>query len=437
MADIFNLSDTWNDGGTVFNGIKLNVTDTASAAGSKLLDLQVGGASKFSADATGNLVSAGNINGASPTEMGYLSGVTSGIQAQLDAAGGGAFGADANTQITPSTPIVLDEATGDEAALTLDYTTNKAAGNDTGLLINQTDTLSNGISKLMDLQVGGVSKFSVGGTGTVTFPTLNTVLSSGPGVGNWYGTLALFSGGSLVTFNAAGMNLSSSHLLSWGSDTKLYRDAANTLAQRNGINAQTYNLYNTYTDASNYERGFMKWNSNVLEIGTEAGSGGGTVREWSLGIPNKKVVSGAVAGSPAVVANASYFSARQIVVSNTELSSIRDIWINSTDGVRFKSGIQVGWSSSATNSAITLDTGIARDSAGVVKVTDGSTGPGYLKHITTTVGALTAAATVGAGTKAFVTDSTSTLSSHHGQAVVGGGTDFVPVYSDGTTWRVG
>ena len=71
--------------------------------------------------------------------------------------GSGAFGADANTLITPSTPIVLDEATGDEAALTLDYTTNKAAGNDTGLLINQTDTLSNGISKLIDLQVGGAS----------------------------------------------------------------------------------------------------------------------------------------------------------------------------------------------------------------------------------------------------------------------------------------
>jgi hypothetical protein len=84
-----------------------------------------------------------------------------------------------------------------------------------------------------------------------------------------------------------------------------------------------------------------------------------------------------------------------------------------------------------------LDTALARDSAGVVKVTDGSTGTGYLKLIPTTVGALTAAATVGAGTKAFVTDSTSTLSSHHGQIVVGGGSNFVPVFSDGTNWIVG
>jgi len=83
------------------------------------------------------------------------------------------------------------------------------------------------------------------------------------------------------------------------------------------------------------------------------------------------------------------------------------------------------------------DTGLARDSAGVVKITDGSIGTGYLKLIPTTVGALTPAATVGAGTKSFVTDSTSTLSAHHGQAVVGGGNNFVPVFSDGTNWIVG
>src|SRR5882672_10454126 len=36
-------------------------------------------------------------------------------------------------------------------------------------------------------------------------------------------------------------------------DTYLTRDAANTLAQRNGVNAQTFRIYNTFTDASNYE----------------------------------------------------------------------------------------------------------------------------------------------------------------------------------------
>lgn len=39
------ISQTWNSAGTTFNGLLLNVTDTASAAGSTLLDLQVGGTS--------------------------------------------------------------------------------------------------------------------------------------------------------------------------------------------------------------------------------------------------------------------------------------------------------------------------------------------------------------------------------------------------------
>jgi len=101
------------------------------------------------------------------------------------------------------------------------------------------------------------------------------------------------------------------------------------------------------------------------------------------------------------------------------------------------SGGLIGFTNSATSATASVDIALTRDAAGVVKVTDGSTGTGYLKLIPTTVGALTAAATVGAGTKAFVTDSTSTLSSHHGQAVVGGGTNFVPVFSDGTNWIVG
>jgi hypothetical protein len=46
--NIYDMADTWNAGGTTFTAIKMNVTDTASAAGSLLLDLQVGGASQFS-----------------------------------------------------------------------------------------------------------------------------------------------------------------------------------------------------------------------------------------------------------------------------------------------------------------------------------------------------------------------------------------------------
>jgi hypothetical protein len=55
----------------------------------------------------------------------------------------------------------------------------------------------------------------------------------------------------------------------------------------------------------------------------------------------------------------------------------------------------------------------------------------------TTVGALPSAATVGAGARAFVTNATATLAAGLGNTVVGGGADFVPVYSDGTNWKIG
>ena len=58
----------------------------------------------------------------------------------------------------------------------------------------------------------------------------------------------------------------------------LERDAANTLAQRNGTAAQTSRVYNTYTSGTNYELGKLEWASNVFRVGTEKGSGGGTAR---------------------------------------------------------------------------------------------------------------------------------------------------------------
>lgn len=57
MADfyIYDLTDEWDDGGTTWTAIKMDVTDTASAAGSLLLDLQVGSVSKAKFDKSGYL----------------------------------------------------------------------------------------------------------------------------------------------------------------------------------------------------------------------------------------------------------------------------------------------------------------------------------------------------------------------------------------------
>jgi hypothetical protein len=58
-AYLYDLTDTWNAGGSTFNAIKMNVTDTASAAGSALIDLQVGGVSQFKISKAGAVTAVG------------------------------------------------------------------------------------------------------------------------------------------------------------------------------------------------------------------------------------------------------------------------------------------------------------------------------------------------------------------------------------------
>jgi hypothetical protein len=94
-----------------------------------------------------------------------------------------------------------------------------------------------------------------------------------------------------------------------GSDLTIIRDAANTLAQRRTTNAQTFRVYGTFTDASNYVRAALSSTSTAVTLAAEtAGTGAdniplnltaagtGTVKVNSVA---EVVVSSTVAGLPA------------------------------------------------------------------------------------------------------------------------------------------
>jgi len=126
-------------------------------------------------------------------------------------------------------------------------------------------------------------------------------------------------------------------------DTVLRRDAADTFAQRRSTNAQTFRLYNTFTDASNYERGFFRWNTNVLEIGAEA-AGTGTQRTISfLGGSNNSAISFTSNSLNAIFGNNA-----NIFYKN----------IQSEASIRFSGG----------------DLGISRNAAGVLEVNNTTAG---------------------------------------------------------------
>jgi hypothetical protein len=166
--------------------------------------------------------------------------------------------------------------------LTVTQTWNDAGVTFTGIKANVTDTTSAAASLLMDLQVGGTSKFKVTKTGVATF-------GSDTGVDGANGTISCYP---YVAIGASytGVKLASTQAVNWAqtadftdtTDLTLARDAANVLAQRNSTNAQTFRVYNTYTDGSNYERALLQWDSNVFLVGTH-NAGTGSSRVLRLG----------------------------------------------------------------------------------------------------------------------------------------------------------
>jgi hypothetical protein len=103
----------------------------------------------------------------------------------------------------------------------------------------------------------------------------------GVGSGNYSSDIAGISSNPTFAGLTITGNLSVGGNITLGSDAVLVRDAANVLAQKNGTSAQAFYVYNTFTDASNYERGGMQWSAGALRIGTQA-AGTGSGRDLTL-----------------------------------------------------------------------------------------------------------------------------------------------------------
>jgi hypothetical protein len=76
-------------------------------------------------------------------------------------------------------------------------------------------------------------------------------------------------------------------------DVKLYRDAAATLALRNGTNAQTLRVYRSYTDGANYSRFTHGWNASTALLMAE---GLGTGTDGNIAFNDAALATGATLG---------------------------------------------------------------------------------------------------------------------------------------------
>jgi hypothetical protein len=288
-----------------------NATAWASSAALTANALMIGGgagaAPSTTATGTGVLTALGNATNGSG---GLLTQLTVGTVATSGGAAGqimfdtGSVLSESSSFTFNSTNPALTLAGGTVTAsnpvLNLTQTWNNASATFTGIKLNATNTASGASSSLMDLQVGGNSQFTIDKTGNIYWGLTNNSsfmsLQASSQSLNFY---VRNSGTACSIGYSAGDNYITLGNVTLHTGTGV--EGTYSLGMRTGVNAQTFRVYNTYTDASNYERGVFDWqtSSNVLTIGTE-NAGTGTARYVKI-LSATKVVrydTSTVAGLP-------------------------------------------------------------------------------------------------------------------------------------------
>lgn len=311
-VNIFDMVDTWANGATTFTAIKMNVTDTNSASGSLLMDLQVGGVSKFNVRkdgttylasggfeisttttagaATRRLVVSNGLYNISTNDLYWSSSTTDVVPIDLQigrrAAANLRLGAaDAASPVAQTLSVQSVVAgTSNTAGANLTITGSQGTGSGAGgsIIFQVAPAGSSGTA-----QNALATALTIGSDRSVAFAVGNC--SFGAGTTSNY--LRFTQSTPVFELTQGEISLVGNAIIAWGNQSNTFsgstqdliirRDAANTLALRNGTNAQTFRVYNTYTDASNYERGNIFWNSNAFEITTTA-AGTGTGRALIL-----------------------------------------------------------------------------------------------------------------------------------------------------------
>lgn len=102
-----------------------------------------------------------------------------------------------------------------------------------------------------------------------------------------------------LTVTNTGILAGSGRAIGWSSGPYLFEGDDNTLEQRNGTSGQAFYTYNTYTDASNYERAEWKWNTNQLVIATVgAGTHSSSTRDIKVAPSGNLILDGLPTSDP-------------------------------------------------------------------------------------------------------------------------------------------
>lgn len=219
----------------------------------------------------------------------------------------------------------------------------------TGLGVNAASGFA---GKLVDLQLNGTSQFAVDASSGTGVTCMRLQASNRIDATNLItvGTATILSNGSL-SLGASGT-----------ADTIFTRDAANTFAQRNATNAQTFRCYGTYTDASNYVRAALSSTSTAVTLAAEtAGTGADDI-----------TLNLTAAGTGTVKANSSLeiADAKDIVLATTTGTKIGTA---TTQKLGFYNATPVVQPAAVANITTTATAGTLPTADGTVTIADATT----------------------------------------------------------------
>jgi hypothetical protein len=397
-------------------------------------------------------------------------------------------------------------------------------GGDGKVIVKQVAGQTSNLQEWQDSTGSALGSFSINGQISLNRGVSTGVLTGIRGAGNQDGIINVSNG--TVTLGrldtnweicsigqsvVVGLTMTSAGFIGWsnGSATTggnqapflaLYKDANDILAQRRTTNAQTFRVYNTYTDASNYERLVMDWSTttNVGYIGFQrAGTGaarnvivdlGGnptaganrihttgtnTVEIWSGNVQHIQCLGGNITfcGGNAYGSGATRnFGLGVSAAGNANRNADKYVFRAIGFGTGNTIPTYVGFGAAYVQSGITSTQSHTQEDCFLVRLlasatpivafgdsfvstvpaikrvgtqlrvrladdsADASFSAQYIQTPALTVATLPSASTAGMGSRAFVSDANATT---FASVVAGGGSNKVPVYSDGTNWLIG
>lgn len=287
---------------TLYQPLAANLTAWASVATNEKQDTLVSATNIKTINST-SLLGSGDI---------AISASPGGSDTQVQFNDGGAFGGDASMTLNKTTNVLTiagGTRTASGSTLAITETWNNAAVAFPGpVVVDVTSTASSAASLLADFKVGGTSKASITKAGLGTFG--GAQISADAIYGAPIGWPTSPSWGGIPSVNIYSSSLTTG-FIQWNNDLFLYRDAADTLAQRRGTNAQTNRLYGTYTDASNYRRVAQTMTTGGVATIAPEGAGTGAsgnclvLSNGSVTLATLPAASTAGAGARAFVSDAS------------------------------------------------------------------------------------------------------------------------------------